>query len=94
MTKNKSYSEKLRDSRWLKKNINKLAFEYNKWIYVSSWNFICANVPNIPAVYVIYLDDELSYIGQTNTFAHRIKQHKIEQDINNMFVTKWGILRL
>ena len=67
-------------------------FYSNDW-HGSKW--VCfdgdAIFPRKPACYVIYFDDVLSYIGQTEDLAKRLSMHGLRVAYGNRYVTKWGV---
>lgn len=51
------------------------------------------SVPRKPACYVVYLDGELSYIGQCSDLAKRLSAHGIRVGYGGGTFTKWGQFR-
>lgn len=49
-----------------------------------------ANLPNVPGCYVIYLDNELVYIGQSFNVRGRLLVHIDFGMTNSWPYTKWG----
>jgi len=64
-------------------------FKFDKWLNYGNWYIERSELPHYPAVYVIYLNERLSYIGQTNNLHTRIHSHRISiwKGIIN---TRWG----
>lgn len=46
--------------------------------------------PRKPACYAIYLDGDLSYIGQASDLAVRMSSHGLRLGYGNSVMTKWG----
>lgn len=51
------------------------------------------NIPNIPAIYGIYVDDKLYYIGSSLTTLNRVKEHCSEIHNPNQTVPKYCVLK-
>ena len=47
-------------------------------------------VPRKPACYAIYLDGQLSYVGQCGDLAKRLSAHGIRLGYGSSVITKWG----
>lgn len=63
-------------------------FHKDRWLYFSGWDCCARHIINQPAVYVIYLDGEIKYVGQSNTPRFRFGQHRFCN--HNLFETPWG----
>ena len=59
----------------------------SKWV---SYDIFTGFPPRKPACYVIYLDGQLSYIGQASDVAKRLSSHGIRVGSSNCVHTKWG----
>lgn len=49
--------------------------------------------PRLPACYVIYLDGELSYVGQAADLAKRMSSHGIGCGYGGSYLCKWGAFK-
>lgn len=50
-----------------------------------------SDLPSIPACYAIYLDGQLTYVGQSTNLSVRINAHKINlARFSNSIVSPWG----
>jgi hypothetical protein len=59
----------------------------SRWVSFDGWVIL----PHQPACYVIYLDGELSYIGQTTDLSKRIAGHGIRIGYGSGYITNdWG----
>ena len=65
-------------------------FEFNRWLFVSRWDVILRGITDLPAIYAIYVDQELVYIGQTNTPRFRFTQHGFKSGLGETVITPWG----
>jgi hypothetical protein len=54
--------------------------------------FDADGLPQLPAVYAIYFDGELVYIGQTSNLRGRFKSHNVRHGYARNFHTPWGSL--
>ena len=66
-------------------------YEFDKWITYGRWYIGRKELPIYPTVYVIYLNEELVYIGQTNNLNVRINTHRISID-KGIIKTRWGVV--
>ena len=60
----------------------------DKWICVTGGDVAAKHIWDIPAVYVIYIDGILSYVGQSNTPQFRFRQHGF--GFYQKYITPWG----
>lgn len=63
---------------------------YHGWLHYDGWDICSGKIWDFPAVYVIYLDGILSYVGQSNTPRFRFRQHGF-QEIKDLIKTPWGV---
>ena len=82
----KRWAEMERSEAFLARRV---LFHYDTWLYIPGFHITSGNVVNQPACYVLYIDGQLSYVGQSNTPAFRFRQHQI-RNFDNMFQTPWG----
>lgn len=74
------------------------AFQFypTDWVgsrWVSYEDASMAAFPRKPACYVIYLDGQLSYVGQTTDLAKRMSMHGIRMGYGASVLTRWGPYR-
>lgn len=50
------------------------------------------SLPTAPCVYVVYFDDELRYIGQTNGFRNRFSGHAFRYGYDKNIITPWAMV--
>lgn len=48
--------------------------------------------PNKPCVYCVYFDDDLVYIGQTNSLSNRFSGHSFRYGYGRNIITPWATL--
>lgn len=71
------------------KDYERTLFSLDKWILVTGSCLSSKHIIELPAVYVIYINEELAYIGQSNTPRFRMSQHGIS--FYEKYETPWGI---
>lgn len=75
----------------IERDLNRIIFKHDKWIYCTGWDACSKRLQDRPAVYAIYLDGLLSYVGQSNTPRFRFTQHQFMDIPNEGFRTPWGV---
>lgn len=56
----------------------------------SKWPFSRGDLPQRPAVYAIYFDGQLKYIGQSNNIANRFSGRAMRYGFARNIHTPWG----
>ena len=49
-----------------------------------------AALPNTPCVYAVYFDNDLVYIGQTNSLSNRFSGHAFRYSYGKTIITPWN----
>lgn len=62
-----------------------------KWI---EYDLTCAaalfSLPHVPGCYVIYLDSQLMYVGQSSDICKRIASYRFRVGYGDSLLTPWG----
>lgn len=71
-----------------------MMFKYDKWFTYEKWKIERGDFGLMTkqwCVYVIYLNERLAYIGQTNNLYMRLRTHRIGfSKKDNIWNTNWG----
>lgn len=62
----------------------------SKWVAFEAGSAI---FPRKPCCYAVYLNGELSYIGQCSDLAKRMSAHGIRTGYSNSVMTRWGVFK-
>ena len=60
----------------------------SRWVNFREPGAAC--FPRRPACYVVYLDGQLSYVGQASDLAKRISSHGIRLGYGSSYLSTWG----
>lgn len=62
----------------------------SRWVTCSTDVYWHGDYKTEPAVYAIYVDGVLSYVGQTVNLRNRMKMHNIRFSYGNSIIIPWG----